>query len=155
MARHAAGLALSSRPRGDREIVVARPYRRDQRGDGRRIVGAVAVHKDDNVGLAGGLRAGKARAAIAAAGGDHLGARAARHARRAVGAAAVGDDHAIDDIARQGTHDHADRFGFVEGGNDDGDAAHSWGHRQRLQRNPQLAHAAGGLSESSPLRKSR
>ena len=58
--------------------------RRDQRGDGGGIVGAVAVHEDDDVGAVGRLRAGEAGTAVAAADHDHFGAGAARALLRAV-----------------------------------------------------------------------
>ena len=49
MRRHAARLALAAGARGNDEIIVAAADRRDQCGDGGWIVGAVAVHEDDNV----------------------------------------------------------------------------------------------------------
>ena len=155
MACHAASFALPPRARTDDEVVAAGAKRGDHVGDRRRIVGAVAVHEDDNIGVIGGLRAGEAGAAIAAAGFDRLRAGAARLRDGVVGAAAVGDDHPVDDMARQVGNDGGDRFAFVERRNDDGDAAGVGRHRYRLQRNPQPAHAPGGLSDKSALRKSR
>ena len=94
------GLALAAGARGDDEVVSAGADRRDQRRDGGRIVGAVAVHEDDDVAGIGCLRAFEAGQAIAAADRDHLGARAARFLRSAVAAAAVDHDDAADDVAR-------------------------------------------------------
>ncbi len=102
---------------------------------------------------AGRLRAGKAGEPVAAADRDHLGARAARAFRRAVAAAAVDHDDPVDDVARQFGDDGADRFRFVEGRNDDGNAAGVRRHGYRLHRNPQLAQASGGLFDLSALRK--
>ena len=129
--------------------------RGDHVGDRRRIVGAVAVHEDDNVGVIGRLRAGEAGAAVTAAGFERLRACAARLRDGVVGAAAVGDDHAVDDRTRQAGNHGGDRFAFVERRNDDGDAAGVGRHRYRLQRKPQPAQAPGGLSDKSALRKSR
>ncbi len=93
-----------------------------KRRNGGRIVGAVAVHEDNDVIIIGRLGAGQAREPVAAADGDHLGAGLARAFLRAVGAAAVDHDHAVDHRARQFGDDRPDRFRFVERGNDDGDA---------------------------------
>jgi methyl-accepting chemotaxis protein len=157
--RHAAGFALTGGARGDDEIVPAGADRSDHRGDCGRIVGAVAVHEDNNVGVRGGLRARQAGKAVAASDRDHLGAGAAGRIRRAVGAAAIGYDDAIDDTARQFGNDGRDGFRFIERRNDNdhtaGHTAGPWRHRYRLHRNPQPAQAFGGLSDSSALRKSR
>ena len=151
--RHAARLALAARARGDDEIASAGANRRDHRRDGGRIVGAVAVHEDDDIGAGGGLRAGEAGKAIAAADRNHLGARGARAFRRAVARSAVRHDDAADDVARQFGDDRADRLRFVEGRNDDRHAARLRRHRYKLHRNPQFAQACGGLSDLSALRK--
>ena len=58
----------------------------------------------------GRLRAGKAGKPIAAADCDHLGARVARAFRRAVDAAAIDHDHAVDNVARQRGDDRGDGF---------------------------------------------
>ncbi len=128
MAAHAARFALSPRARADDEIVTAGANGSDHVFDECRIVGAVAVHENDDIGIIGRLRAGEAGAAVAIADADHLGAGAARDVGRAVAAAAIGDDDPVDDVARQGGHDAANRRGFVEGRNDDGDAARRWRH---------------------------
>ena len=133
---------------------VAGAQRRHQSGDGGRIVGAVAVHEDDDVGVVRRLRAGETGTAVAAAGVDDLGAGVARAVLGAVAAAAVGHDHPADDIARQFGDHRGDRFGFIEGRNDDGHARRLRRHRYKLQRNPQLAQASGGLFDLSALRKS-
>ena len=155
MARHAAVLALAARARADDKVVVAGAERSDHVGDRRRIVGAVAVHVDDDVGVIGRSCAGQAGAAVAAAGFDRFRAGAVRLFDGVVAAAAVGDDHPVDDRARQAGNDRGDRFAFVERRNDDGDAAGLARHRYRLQRKPQLAQAPGGLSDKSAWRKSR
>ena len=72
--RHAAGLARAAQPRADDEVASAGADRRDERGDARGIVGAVAVHEDENVGVVRRHRGGEAGAAIAAADVEHLGA---------------------------------------------------------------------------------
>ena len=146
---------FAPRARTDDEVVAAGAQRGDHVGDRRRIVGAVAVHEDDNVGVVGRLCAGEAGAAVTAAGFDRLRAGAARLRDGVVSAAAVGDDHAVDDSARQAGNDGGDQFAFVERRNDDGDAAGLERHDYRLQRKPQLAQAPGGLSDKSALRKSR
>ena len=69
--------------------------------------------------LIGRLRAGQASQPIAAADRDHFGAGGPRPFRRAVVGTAVDDDNARDDIARQFGDNGADRFGFIEGRNDD------------------------------------
>ena len=97
MACHAASFALTARARTDDEVVAAGAERGDHVGDRRRIVGAVAVHEDDDVGVIGCLCAGEAGAAVTAAGFDRLRAGAARLRDGVVSAAAVGDDHAVDD----------------------------------------------------------
>ncbi len=51
MPGHAAGLALAARARGDDEVATAGSDRRDQCGNRGRIVGAVAIHEDDNIGV--------------------------------------------------------------------------------------------------------
>ena len=125
-----------------------------RRRDRGRIVGAVAVHENDDFGVLRCLRAGKTSTAVAPAGVDDLGAGAARPVLRAVAAASVGDDHAADDIARQFGNHRGDGFGFIEGRNDDGHARRLRRHGYRLQRNPQLAQASGGVFDLSALRKS-
>ena len=120
MRRHAARFALAARARGDDEIAGAGANRRHHRRDGGGIVGAVAVHEDENVGVSGGLRAGDAGQSVTAADRDHLGAGGTRVFRRAVATAAVGHDNPADDVARQFGDDRRDRFRFVEGRNDDG-----------------------------------
>ena len=115
MPGHAARLALAAGARGDDEVVRAGADRRDQRRDGGRIVGAVAVHEDDDVAGMRRLRAVEAGQAIAAADRDHLGAGATRYLRGAVAAAAVDHDDAADDIARNLGDHGGDRFRFVEG----------------------------------------
>ena len=120
MRGHAARLAFAARARGDDKIVVAGADRLDQRRNCGRIVGAVAVHEHDDVGAIGRLRTGKARKSVAAADADHVRARRAGALLGAVGAAAIGDDHPVDHLARQFGDDGGDRFRFVECRNDDG-----------------------------------
>jgi hypothetical protein len=60
---------------------------------------------------------------IAAADRDYLGAGCLRALPCAVATAAVGNDDAINDGARQRGHHRADRFRFVEGWDDDRDGA--------------------------------
>ena len=76
--RDAPGLALAAHPRPDDEVVSAGPDRLDQRCDARRIIGTVAVHEHDDVGIGGGVHAGRAGAPIAAPDADHVGASAGR-----------------------------------------------------------------------------
>ena len=154
MGSHAACFALAARPRGNDEIEIPGGERRDQRGDGGGIVGAVAVHEDDDIGVGGRLRAGEAGSAVAAPDLDDFGAGAARALLRAVAAAAVGHDHPADDIARQFGDDGGDGLRLVEGRNDHGHTRRLRRHRYRLQRNPQLAQASGGVFDLSALRKS-
>ncbi len=78
MRSHAARFALAARPRGNDEIEISGAERRDQRSDGGGIVGAVAVHEDDDIGVVGRLRAGEAGSAVAAADLDDFGAGGAR-----------------------------------------------------------------------------
>ena len=73
---------------------------------------------------------------------------------RAVAAAAVGDDNPADNIARQFGDHRGDGFRFIEGRNDDGHARRLRRHGYKLQRNPQLAQASGGVFDLSALRKS-
>ena len=120
MGSHAARLPLALRARGDDEVVLSGADRLDQRRNGGRIVGAVAIHEDNDVVVLGRLGAGHAGKSVAAADTDHLGAGLARAFLRAVGAAAVDYDHAVDHRTRQFGDDRPDRFCFVECGNDDG-----------------------------------
>ena len=69
-------------------------------------------------------------------------------------AAAVGNDDLVDDIARDGADDLADRLLLIEGRNDHGNArACGWLRHHRLQRRPQLEQAGGGSSVSRARRK--
>jgi len=63
----AAGLARPAQARRDHEVEFAGPDRSHQGADARRIVGAVAVHENHDLGVARGLRPGQAGPAIAAA----------------------------------------------------------------------------------------
>src|SRR5215469_634828 len=94
MRGHAARRALAARARGDDEIASAVTDRLDQGWNGGRIVGAVAVHEDDERRGLGGFGSSEAGAAVATAGADDLRASAARALRRRVAAAAIDDDHA-------------------------------------------------------------
>ncbi len=67
MATHAARFALAAHARADDEVITAAGNGGDHVGDRRRIVGAITIHEDDDVGAIGGLRAGEASAAVAAA----------------------------------------------------------------------------------------
>ena len=134
--------------------VVAGANRRDQCRDGGGIVGAVAVHENDDVGAVGRLRAGQAGKAVTAAHRDDFGPGAARALLRAVAAAAVGHDNPVDNVARQFGDHGGDGLRFIEGRNDDGHTRRPPRHCYKLQRNPQLAQAAGGVFDLSALRKS-
>ena len=131
------------------------------------IVGPIAIHEHDDVGIRGRLRRQQAGPAIASPDVEDLRARSLRTLPGIVAASTVGDDDTPDDVARDGTHDGADRSRFIERRNNEGDSAwrlrHAAArtvtqrlrhghHGQRLQRSPQLAHAAGGLSDSSASR---
>ena len=98
-------------------------------------------------------RAGETGTAIAAAGVDHFGAGAPSTVLRTVAAAAVGHNHTIDAVARQLGDHRGDGVRFVEGRNNDGHAHRLRRHCYRLQRNPQLAQASGGVFDLSALRK--
>lgn len=63
-----------------------------------------------------------------------------------VRAATVGDDDAGRIVARNFVHHGTDRSDLVDSGYD---------HRYRLHRIPQFRQGAGGVSESSEVRKSR
>src|SRR5262249_56582791 len=71
----AAGLAASARARPDDEIEAPSADRLDQAGDGRGIVGAVAVHEHQDVGTFGRRGRRQAGPARAPANLDPLGAR--------------------------------------------------------------------------------
>ena len=129
MASDAARFALSASARADDEVVTAGAQSGDHVFDECRIIGAVAIHEDDDVGIVSGLRAHEARPAIATAGIEYLGAGAPCNVGRTVAAAAVGDDDPADEVARYRGHDVADRGGFVVGRDDDGDGAGQWRHR--------------------------
>ena len=131
------------------------------------IVGPIAIHENDDVGIRGRLRRQQAGPAIASPDVKDLRARSLRTLPGVVAASTVGDDDTPDNVARDGTHDGADRSRFIERRNDEDDRAchvrHAAArtvtqrlrhghHGQRLQRSPQLAHAAGGLSDSSASR---
>jgi hypothetical protein len=124
---HAARLARAAGARSNDEVIGAGADRRDQARDGGRIVGAVAVHEDDDVAGKRCLRAFETGQAIAATDRDDLGARATCFLRSAVAAAAIGHDDASDDVARDLRDDGRDRFRFVECGNDDDDTARGRG----------------------------
>ena len=114
----------------------------------------------------GRLRRQQAGPAIASSDVEDLGARSLRALPGVVAASTVGDDDTPDDVARDGTHDGANRSRFIERRNDEdhraGHVRHTaartvtrllrHGHGQRLQRSPQLAHATGGLSDNSASR---
>src|SRR5262249_46389983 len=80
----------------------------------------VAVHEHDDVGLGGGVDAGHAGAPIAPFDPDHICARASGARGGAVTAPAVGDDDALDEVARDGAHHCADCVFFVQGRYHDG-----------------------------------
>ena len=101
-------LPLPAHARADDEVVAAGTDRFDQGCDAGRIVGAVAVHEHDDVGLGGGVDAGHAGAPIALFDPDHICARAGGARGGAVTARAVGDNDALDEVARDGAHHGAD-----------------------------------------------
>ena len=117
----AAGLTLAAHARADHEVVLAGPDRRDQRGDARRVVGAVAVHEHHDVGIDRVDRCHQAGAAVAAAGVDHVGTGGKRLVPGPVGAAAIGNDDLIDHVARDRAHHIGNRFLLVQRGDGDGD----------------------------------
>ena len=61
-----------------------------------------------SVGLGGGVDAGHAGTPVAAFDPDHIGTRASRARGGAVTARAVGDNDALDEVARDGAHHGAD-----------------------------------------------
>ncbi len=85
------------------------------------IVGAVAVHINQNIGVGGRLRARQTGEPITAADRDNFRAGRPCPLARAVAAAAVGDDDAIKCLVRQSRDHRADRFRFVKCRDDDGD----------------------------------
>src|SRR5262249_61749261 len=66
MPGHAARLAAAAGARGDNKVAIAVRQRPNQHSDDGRIVGAVAVHEDDNLRVRR-LRAGETSASITAA----------------------------------------------------------------------------------------
>ena len=167
MPGHAPRLPHAAHARSDHEIrntgtngIHEGPY-------GLRIVGPIAIHEHDDVGIRGRLRCQQAGAAIASTDVKDLRARPLRTRAGVVAAATVGDDDTADDVARDGPHDGTNRSRLIERRDNEGDPARRLGHaaartvtrllrpghhRQRLQRSPQLAQAAGGLSDSSASR---
>ncbi len=163
----AAGLALAARPRADDEIAATGADRLDQRSDAPNIVGAIAIHEHQDVGILRRHGRGQARPAVAAPGIDDIGAGIFGAQHGGIAAAAVGHDDAAHEVARQAAHDLADRGFLVQRRDDDHDGPLPGlapddairiggnGHAQRLQRRPQLAQAAAGLSDNSASRNER
>src|SRR5258708_35059585 len=130
----------------------------EQPGYELRPVAAIAVEKHEDVAIVSRPGAGRTGPAIAAL-ALHDDARAGGTGAldSAVRAAAVGNDDLVDDSARDGADDLADRLLLVEGRDDHGDARACgwlWQRHQRLQRRPQLEHAGGGASGSNSRRQS-
>ena len=90
---------------------------------------AVAIHVDEDVrGGEGGVRAGKAGGAVAAGRLDDARTFLPGDGCGGVGRPVVNDDTFGDLVPRHFGDDMADRFGFVEGGDDDGDLGHGSEH---------------------------
>ena len=164
---HAPRLPFAAHARSDHEIRNAGTNGIHEGPYGLHIVGPIAIHENDDVGIRGRLRRQQAGAAIASPDVKDLRARSLRTRAGVVAASTVRDDDTADDVARNGTHDGADRSRLIERRNDEDHRAcrlrHAAArtvarllrpghHGQRLQRSPQLAHAAGGLSDSSASR---
>src|SRR5262249_60280153 len=106
------------------------------RGDGRGIIGAVAVQVDENSGIGGGSRASETGEPITAADRNHLGATLFCPRGRGVAAAAVDHDNATNNIAWQTGEHGADRLRFIECRDDGGDG---WVGGRRISRLPPAA----------------
>ena len=119
----ASRLALAARTRSDHEVVAAGADRLDQPGDILRIVGTVAVHEHDDVGVLGRHRCRKACPAITGPGIDHVRTGGAGPLRGGVAAAAVRHDDTGDDRAREAAHHIRDRLLLIERRDDDDNGA--------------------------------
>src|SRR5262249_14584062 len=104
MPADAAGLAIAARARSDHEIVAAGLDGPDQPGDAARIVGAIAVHEDDDLSILGCHRRHEARPAITGPRIDHLRPCRFRTHRGGIAAAAVSHDDAGYDRAGEAAH---------------------------------------------------
>src|SRR5262249_46350092 len=110
----ASRLALAARARSDHKVVAAGADRLAYSPDISRIVGAVAVHEHDDVGVLGRHRRRKAGSAITAPGVDYVRAGGAGPLRGGVAAAAVRHDDTGDDRAREAAHYLRDRLLLIE-----------------------------------------
>jgi len=166
--RQAAALTRATRARAENEDGLPRGDRRDQVGDEFGRIAAVAIEKDENVGvLSYGGNARLDGAPVTASRLDNdTGTGRGCLANRAVPRAAVHDNDLAHVLRQHGAHDRCNGRFLVEAWNDrrhDGLAVDVRPRRialarnvaHRLQRSPQLAQAAGGSSDSRALRKSR
>ena len=122
MPGHGAGFAGAARAGGDGEVPVAVQDGPAEQGELVGPVGAVAVHEgDDGAGRVGSLRPHVAGTAVAAAAVQHGGTCRPGTVRRAVAAAAVGDDDLADALGEAFRHHRTDAVGLVPGWDDHGD----------------------------------
>jgi hypothetical protein len=142
-AQHGAGFAGASDAGADDEVGLVVCYWGDESGEVGDDVGAVAVHEDEGLGGGeGSFAAGLAGCSVAAWGLDDSCACFCCDGGGGVGAAVVYYD-ALDYLGPgHGGDDLADGFGFVEGGNDDGDSWHDLSIRGK--GNGKCALAPGG-----------
>src|SRR4029079_13999756 len=182
--RQAAALTRATRAGAENEDGLPRGDRRDQVGDEFGRIAAVAIEKDENVGvLSYGGNARLDGAPVTASrldddtgrgrrstgeprGDDGPGRGRGCTVDRAVPRAAVHDNDLAHVLRQHGAHDRCNGRFLVEAWNDrrhDGLAVDIGPRRialardvaHRLQRSPQLAQAAGGSPDSRALRKSR
>src|ERR1051325_9981644 len=120
MRGHAARLPLPAAARPDHEIIAAVGDRLDEKRDQLGAVAAVAIEKNDNVAIRGGLSAGPACTPVAAfAQADDLRTRRSRALGSAIGTAAISDNDVVDHFSWHGGKDTSDRVLFIECRNDE------------------------------------
>ena len=169
--RQAAGLALTAHARTLYEGDVTAGDRLDQGRDKGRTVAAVAIEKQQYVGIgAGSGNSGLNGPSITALRHDHhVSAGRAGAFGGAVARAPVNNNQLVDALGQHRGHDRSNRVFFVETRDhrrhDGRKAAGSGGSLRlcwhgrvldyRLQRSPQLAQLEGGWSDRSAARKSR
>jgi hypothetical protein len=97
-------LSCAAYARSDREIRATRPNRVDQGPHALCVVGAIAIHENDDIGIRGRLRCEQASPTITRSDRKNLRTRSRRTRRSVVAASTVRDDDTLDNIARDGTH---------------------------------------------------
>src|ERR1051326_1721580 len=115
MGGHAAPLPLPTAARADHKIIAALGDRLDEKRDQLGAVAAVAIEKNDDVAIRGGLSAGPAGAPVATfAQADDLRTLRPRALDGAVGTAAISDNDVVDNFPRHGGKHAPDRVLFIE-----------------------------------------